>query len=244
MSRSRLLSRGSAALAGAAVLAAICVPAGAVPVGPPEPPSVTGVDASADVTVADLQAMFPGRVGNADIVAEGLPSLNKAMRDAGITTPARRAAFLTTIAYESAFLYNVTAAGDTRVYAGRGFIQLTGEYNYKAAGSYFGIRLAANPAWARSLPWSAPIAQWYWTVNRDMNPMADALDMGLVNAAIGYPPGPHDEMRCASFQAALAYYLGSVPAGVNCVRPESYLSITTSTSHLSRAQWEALGDSE
>lgn len=186
--------------------------------------SAGGVSASAaitsDVTIADLEAMFPGRVGDREVVLAGLPSLNKQMRVADITNARRRAAFLTTLAYESAFLYNAHAHGDERRYAGRGYIQLTGSYNYQSAGDYLGVDLANTPRLARSLRWSAPIATWYWTVARDINPMADDLNMGMVNAAIGYPPGVHDKLRCTAFKDALRYYLGQVPDGVSCKRPK------------------------
>lgn len=49
--------------------------------------------------------------------------------------------------------------------------------------------------------------------------MADRLDMGAVNRAIGYAPNaPEDAERCADFKAALNYYLGAVPSGVKCAR--------------------------
>ena len=70
------------------------------------------------------------------------------------------------------------------LYDGRGFIQLTGDFNYGPAGRSFGIDLLGNPDLALSLQWSAPIARWCWTVVRNINPYADALDMGRVNAAI------------------------------------------------------------
>jgi putative chitinase len=192
-----------------------------------------------DFTRADLEAMFPGRVGDPAIVDEGLPTLNQAMVDAEITTPYRQAAFLATIAHESIFEYNIREIGDTRPYGGRGYIQLTGDFNYGPAGDYFGIDLLGNPDLALSLEWSAPIARWYWTVARDINPMADALDMGAVNAAIGYPAGEEDNRRCDSFKSALQYLTGSIPAGINCVRSAAYRG---DTRDLSRAEWEALGD--
>lgn len=173
------------------------------------------------ITLADLQAMFPGKVGNAAVVQAGLPSLNRAMSDAHVNTPARQAAFLATIAHESTFRYDARESGDTRRYGGRGFIQLTGEANYVAAGRYFGVDLVGNPGRAQEKTLSAWIARWYWTVARDINPMADRLDMGAVNAAIGYPAGPHDQTRCASFQRALKHLSGSVPKGVRCTRPAS-----------------------
>jgi putative chitinase len=164
--------------------------------------------------------MFPGRVGDAATVQAGLPGLLEQMEAAEINTPRRIAAFLATLAHESAFLYNVKARGDTRVYAGRGYIQLTGSVNYAAAGGSLGVDLAGTPDLALSLEWSAKIARWYWTVARKCNPMADALQMGKVNAAIGYPigDGAEDRRRCESFKNALLYLSGSVPDGIACAR--------------------------
>lgn len=164
--------------------------------------------------------MFPGRVGDAATVQAGLPSLLEQMAVAEINTPRRVAAFLATLAHESAFLYNIKAKGDIRIYAGRGYIQLTGVVNYTAAGEYLGVDLAGNPDLALSVNWSPRIARWYWTRARKCNPMADALQMGKVNAAIGYPigDGSEDRRRCESFKNALLYLTGSVPDGISCAR--------------------------
>ncbi len=62
--------------------------------GDPEPPV-------GDITLADVQAMFPGRIANPSLVQTGLPSLNQAMRDANINTVYRKAAFLATLVHES-----------------------------------------------------------------------------------------------------------------------------------------------
>lgn len=186
--------------------------AGEEPPPPPPPPS-------GEVTLAELEAIYPdGRLGDPATVEEGLPSLNAAMADAEINTPARKSAFLATLLNESAMLYNADqATGET--YTGRGYIQLTGDFNYGPAGDYLGVDLLGQPELALSLDYSAPIAQWYWTVARDINPMADDLDMAAVNVAIGYAPTEtEDAERCADFEAALAYYNGSVPPGVNCTR--------------------------
>lgn len=182
--------------------------------GSPEPPDPGGA-----ITYDALAAMFPGEVGDRATVETGLPSLNAEMVNAGITTAPRQAAFLATLVNESRFEYNIVQAGG-RTYTGRGYIQLTGDFNYSAAGQYLGIDLLGNPDLAASLDYSAPIARWYWTVARDINPLADALDMGAVDAAIGYAHDPAEDVeRCDDFKAALAYLTGSVPAGINCVRP-------------------------
>jgi putative chitinase len=133
--------------------------------------------------------------------------------------------------------YNIREIGDTRLYGGRGYIQLTGDFNYGPAGRYFGIDLLGNPELARSLQWSAPIARWYWTVARNINPYADALNMGKVNAAIGYPAGTEDQRRCDSFKNAIRYLTGSVPGGIICTRS---LALSGDTSKLTRTQFETL----
>ncbi|HEY0619074.1 MAG TPA: glycoside hydrolase family 19 protein [Kribbella sp.] len=199
--------------------------------GNPNPPS-------GDITLADVQAMFGSRIANPSLVNTGLPSLNQAMRDANINTPYRKAAFLATLVHESRLEYNIREIGDTRLYGGRGYIQLTGDFNYRPAGQYLGIDLLGNPELARSLQWSAPIARWYWTVARNINPFADQLNMGKVNAAIGYPAGAEDQRRCDSFKNAIRYLTGSVPAGVVCTRSKAYAG---DTSKLTRAQFDALG---
>ncbi|HZM84782.1 MAG TPA: glycoside hydrolase family 19 protein, partial [Candidatus Limnocylindrales bacterium] len=171
------------------------------------------------VTLADLQAIY-GTLGSTDVISAGLPSLNTEMKAAGITTPARKAAFLATLRNESGFRYNAVESGSTSTYRGRGFIQLTGQFNYSAAGQYLGVDLVGSPSQAASLQWSAKIARWYWTVARDINPMADRLDMAAVNVAIGYAPSAtEDAERCADFKAALRYFNnGVLPSGINCIR--------------------------
>ncbi|MFC9691378.1 glycoside hydrolase family 19 protein [Kribbella sp. NPDC056951] len=197
--------------------------------GDPEPP--TG-----DITLADVQAMFGSRIANPSIVQEGLPSLNQAMRDAQINTVYRKAAFLATLVHESRLEYNIREIGDTRPYGGRGYIQLTGDFNYRPAGQWLGIDLINNPELARDIRYSAQIARWYWTVARNINPYADQLKMGRVNAAIGYPAGAEDGRRCETFRTAIAYLSGQPAPAVNCSRTAKTLG---DTSTMTRTQFEA-----
>ncbi|WP_328992954.1 glycoside hydrolase family 19 [Kribbella sp. NBC_01245] len=194
-------------------------------------------DPGGDITLATVQAMFGSRIANPSLVQQGLPSLNQAMRDANINTPYRKAAFLATLVHESRLEYNIREIGDTRLYGGRGYIQLTGDFNYGPAGRYFGIDLLGNPELARSLQWSAPIARWYWTVARNINPYADALNMGKVNAAIGYPAGAEDGRRCDSFKNAIRVLTGSVPGGIICTRSKM---LTGDTTKLTATQFTSL----
>ena len=78
--------------------------------------------------------------------------------------------------------------GNGRRYRGRGFIQLTGEVNYRAAGRFLGVDLLGNPDLAQNVMVSPAVAAWYWTVARTINLAADELDMAAVNIAVGFAP--------------------------------------------------------
>lgn len=118
-----------------------------------------------------------------------LPFLNWAMVEAEVTTPLRMAAFLAQVAEESAELRYMeeiesgseyegrkdlgnTEPGDGIRYKGRGPIQLTGRYNYRAAGLALGLKLEENPALAAEPAVGFRVAAWYWT-SHDLNTLAD-----------------------------------------------------------------------
>jgi len=182
--------------------------------------------ASGAVTYAQLVTMFGARVGSRATVEVGLPSLNAAMTAGNITTPARKSAFLATLVNESRIEYSALQPG-TSTYRGRGFIQLTNNFNYDSAGRYFGVNLLGQPELARSLAHSANISRWYWTVERTYtNSAADKWDMGLVSQAIGYARSSTEDLeRCNDFKSAMKFYTGVRPAdsAVKCYRPTSAL---------------------
>ena len=83
-------------------------------------------------------------------------------------------------------------------------MQLTGDFNYRAAGNALGVNLIASPDKARSLAWSAKIARWYWKDNRHANGPADAMDMGRISKLIGYASSEReDRERCEDFKRAI-----------------------------------------
>jgi predicted chitinase len=53
-------------------------------------------------------------------------------------------------------------AGDGAKFKGRGFIQITGRYNYKRAGEAIGIDLIEDPGLAEDPVIAAKIAVWFW----------------------------------------------------------------------------------
>ena len=169
---------------------------GATPNRPPaNPPPVGGVNnpppvggGSAGVTVGQLRAVMPN-LSQAK-AEQYLPHLNRAMAEANITTPQRKAAFLAQLAHESGQLRYMeeiasgaayegrrdlgnTQPGDGVRYKGRGPIQLTGRANYRAAGRALGIDLEGNPARAKDPDVAFRIAGWYWS-SRNLNTYADA----------------------------------------------------------------------
>ncbi|MFC0112013.1 glycoside hydrolase family 19 protein [Kibdelosporangium aridum] len=176
------------------------------------------------VSAADLVNIY-GSAYATETVAAGIPSLNEQMEAAGITSPTRKAAWVATLKHESGFRYNAGEAGSGEFYKGRGFIQLTADFNYRAATNYFGHDFINHPEDAAKIEWSAKIARWYWTVQRNINASADVYDMGGVGRAIGYHPrlDPTESLnRCASYKKALAYFNGgSLPvpeASIKCLR--------------------------
>ncbi len=148
--------------------------------------------------------------------------LNVAMAEANITTPQQQAMFVAQLAHESAgfqFMEEIasgaayegradlgnTQPGDGVRYKGRGYIQVTGRYNYTEAGNALGLDLVNNPQLAAQPENAARIAAWYWT-SRDINTAADSGDFVQVTRLInGGTNGLADRQAYyARAQAALA----------------------------------------
>lgn len=55
-----------------------------------------------------------------------------------------------------------TKPGDGAKFKGRGYIQLTGKYNYKKAGEALGLPLAEKPELVEKPEVAAKVAVWYW----------------------------------------------------------------------------------
>ena len=106
----------------------------------------------------------PGGSATAPLSRPACPPPGRCVRAAS-TTPRGRG-LLATLVSESGMLYNADEWGTTYTYRGRGYMQLTGGFNWLGdAGTCFGINLLGKPDLAKkALRWSAPIARWYWTV--------------------------------------------------------------------------------
>ena|GEM_PF-327407 len=143
------------------------------------------------VTAAQLRRIVPGL--SASKANEVAPHLNSAMREANINTPSRQAMFIAQLAHESGgFRSNEeiasgrayegdsdlgnTRPGDGVRFKGRGYIQITGRYNYTAASKALGLDLVNNPSLASRPENASRVAAWYWN-SRGINAAADAKDL-------------------------------------------------------------------
>lgn len=130
-------------------------------------------------------------------LAEAMPEVIKI---ADLSTPLRQAHFLAQLAHESAGFrttteyasgaeYNGrkdlgnTAPNDGIRYKGRGLIQITGRYNYRAMGKELGQDFENNPDLAAQFPWAALTAAEYWK-DRNINRYADRDDVRAVTKSI------------------------------------------------------------
>ncbi|MDC3958811.1 glycoside hydrolase family 19 protein [Polyangium jinanense] len=150
------------------------------------------------LTLAELRAIMPNL--SAARARKCLPHLNKAMKEFGINTKKRMAAFLAQLAHESGELVYFeelasgdayegrkdlgnTRPGDGRRYKGRGPIQITGRSNYRAAGKALRIDLEKNPKLAARIHVGFRIAGWYWKT-RKLNALADRGDFKKITYRI------------------------------------------------------------
>jgi len=76
-----------------------------------------------------------------------------------------------------------TQAGDGKRYKGRGFIQLTGRFNYRQYGRYLDLPLEANPDLAKEPRIALKIALLYWNTN-DLSYWADKGDLEKITRLI------------------------------------------------------------
>lgn len=161
-------------------------------------------------TASTLQRAMPGLgVEKARLYA---PHLIAAMLEHKITSLPRAQYFLAQLGHESVSLryFEEIASGaqyegrrdlgniyrgDGRRYKGRGPIQLTGRYNYRAAGRALGLNLEGNPTLAATPAVGFRVAGWYWS-SRNLNAYADRRDFrGVTRRINGGYNGYSDRVR-------------------------------------------------
>lgn len=73
--------------------------------------------------------------------------------------------------------------GDGVKFKGRGFIQITGRYNYTQCANAIGIDIVAHPELAETYAVAAQVAGWYWQVKK-LNMWCDANNCKKVTKLI------------------------------------------------------------
>jgi len=160
----------------------------------------------------------PVDLGNKDF---GEAPLMKAAKAAGIQGK-ELAAFLAQMAHESGnFRYTHEIGGGKDSYSGgkryhgRGYIQLTHDYNYKTYGDKLGIDLVSNPDLAASGDVAAQIAVTYWMDNVRPTVKGDWDNVFLHSKAINHPAAtrPSQVNGMADRQSKYDKYLKKVTSG-------------------------------
>jgi predicted chitinase/uncharacterized protein YcbK (DUF882 family) len=166
--------------------------------------------------------------------------LGTEMHKQGITTPARAAKFLATVAHESGefrFQEEIasgaayegrrdlgnTQPGDGKRFKGRGYIQLTGRSNYKQASQALGIDFVKDPKRvAESLTMSAKVTCWWWKTH-GCNQLADtpgeAGMIAVTRRVNGGTNGLDDRLRYYRRAVPLARFLVPKPIKKATKRP-------------------------
>lgn len=126
--------------------------------------------------------------------------LNDAMREGGMNTPLRQAAFISQVAVESDRFNTYeeyadgtqydgrtdlgnTQPGDGPKYKGRGAIQVTGRYNYEKMSKDLGVDFVDHPELAAEPQYAFKTALWYWG-NHDGNAVADGGDIKAITEMV------------------------------------------------------------
>lgn len=150
------------------------------------------------ITKEQLHLMMPN--ASKSNINKFLLPLNAAMEEFKIVKPLQIAAFIAQLAHESGSFHYVEeiangsnyefrkdlgnlefealqaahANGSTsgKWYKGRGLIQITGYYNYKACGTALNVDLITNPKLLSEEEYACRSAAWFWN-SRNLNSYAD-----------------------------------------------------------------------
>lgn len=161
------------------------------------------------ISPTELRRIVP-TISNENLEKYHDPLLD-AMREFEVDSPPRVAAFIAQVAHESGGFRYVReladgAAYDARVdlgntqaeaiaaakaagtspgrfYRGRGLIQITGYYNYRACGGDLGIDCVAHPELLEAAVAACRSAGWFWS-RRKLNQFADKGDFLTVTKRI------------------------------------------------------------
>lgn len=151
------------------------------------------------MTSVQLAAVFP-HAGAPRLALFGQP-LNDAMAEFDINTPKRQASFIAQIAHETGELRYLRELGTGNAYEGRvdlgnvqpgdgsryrggGGLQATGRLIYSRLTSALGLDLLNHPELIEQPEAAMRSAGWIWTIDKDLNGLADADAFGAITHRI------------------------------------------------------------
>lgn len=154
-------------------------------------PQIPANDGYRPVTAEQLTQIVPGL--DPARAAQIVGPLNDVMRQGGMNTPQRQAAFISQVAEESdrfrtfeeyadGSQYNGrtdlgnTQPGDGPRFKGRGAIQVTGRANYTKMSQDLGVDFVNHPELAATPQYAFRTALWYWDTHNG-NAVADTGDI-------------------------------------------------------------------
>lgn len=135
-----------------------------------------------------------------DKLQEILPFLNSTLKKYEINTPMRVSHFLAQVLHESGgFKFSKeiasgeayegrrdlgnTQKGDGVKYKGRGYIQITGRFNYESYKMYTGIDFITFPELLESPKHAIDSAGWFWKI-KNLNALADKDEFTKITKTI------------------------------------------------------------
>jgi predicted chitinase len=195
-----------------------CCPASSAPAPAPAPAPVSGGSVSSGIiSQAEFNCAAQTKGGNP--AATYYTGFTGSLSKSGISSKAEAAKFLAHSVWETVgFIYTkevycqtndcraaypANAGGrQDKVYYGRGMLQLTWDYNYKAASQalYNDNRLIDNPEQVADNPaigWDT--AAWFWKTNVHANSATFGGTLKAINGALECDGGSHAENRILRF---------------------------------------------
>jgi putative chitinase len=167
-----------------------------------------------DITTSNRLAMFGAQLGHESAslsrVSENLnyskagllKTFGKYFNETTAGAYANKPIKIANLVYANRMGNTNEASGDGWKYRGRGFIQLTGKDNYRAASEYFKEDFVNNPDLVLEPVWCCLISGWFWSA-RNLNNLADNKDVLVVTKRInGGTHGLQD--RTDRFKTAVA----------------------------------------
>lgn len=194
------------------------------PIKPTTTPTSTGeaqsnqqATATSYPTPEDVKKVLPDF--DLENIRKNLPYILRAMAKAGLTSKNQLVGIIATIGTELFDFVPISEEGRSERYRGRGFIQLTFQYNYESIGKFLNLPLVDQPELVNNVEIAAAtsIAYWQGKHNPDQNCQvsAEAQDWHEVRRKIQGDPNGHNNDYGRKFKPAVDRGLAVFKSGID-----------------------------